>query len=239
MMTPVWRCPVEYRQLFEVSSVGFRLDATHLDGKEVFWDDFGGLPKYLDLLEYCQQQVASSTESDSSDLPMTLESRPEALQTNADPMAAIRRATADPQANIFSGATGPAATGPAEASPAAPMPVLAGATIAAGPSPLGAAGTQQQLPIAELFPRGLDPTPTPGPASDSAAAFVSDRGVVAPEAMIIAGELYENYLTWCLESGREPLSQRGFGMRLTGLGFDRKRRARGRHWWVGLGLAER
>ncbi|MFB3119013.1 MAG: hypothetical protein ACE1Y2_00630, partial [Stenotrophomonas maltophilia] len=61
MMTPTWRCPVIYRQRFAVSSIGFVLDATDLDGKEVFWNDFGGLPRYLDLLEYCKQQVASST----------------------------------------------------------------------------------------------------------------------------------------------------------------------------------
>ena len=73
MMTQVWRCPVEYRQRFEVSSIGFVLDANQLDGKEVFWDDFGGLPKYLDLLEYCKQRVGQS--------------RQEAIPTTADPWA--------------------------------------------------------------------------------------------------------------------------------------------------------
>ncbi len=218
MMTPVWRCPVEYRQRFEVSSVGFVLDATHLDGKEVFWDDFGGLPKYLDLLEDCKQRVAAFPESSSTAFPMPLESRLETLQTNADPVAA---------------------TIPATAGPAVAAPVLAGVTAANGPTPVAPFGTQQPLPIGEPLPRGLDPAPPTDPASDSAAAFVSACGVVAPEAMIIAKELYCDYLTWCRETGQEPLSQRSFGMRLTGLGFERKRRGRGRHWWVGLGLAER
>ena len=219
MMTPVWRCPLEYRQRFEVSSAGFVLDATQLDGKELFWDDFGGLPKYLDLLEYCKQRVASSNEPPSSAPGMPLESRPETSPATAGAGAAIFPA------------------------PAAPAPVLAGATVAAGPAPAAPFGTQRPRPIGESLPQSsdsdLDPAPLAGPASDSAAAFVSARGEVAPEAMIIAGELYGNYLTWCRETGREPLSQRSFGMGLTGLGFDRKRRGRGRHWWIGLGLAER
>ncbi|MCH7622246.1 MAG: hypothetical protein IH870_10145 [Chloroflexi bacterium] len=232
MMTPVWQCPVKYRQRFEVSSIGFVLDATHLDGKEVFWDDFGGLPKYLDLLEYCKQRVAAFPESPSSAYPMPQKPRPETFPATPDPVAAIRSAP----------------TGPAAAGPFAPAPVLAGATVAAGSIPAAPFGTQQPLPIGESLPigeplpqysdSGLDPAPLPGPASDSAAAFVSTRGVVATQAMILAKELYDDYLSWCRETGREPLSQRSFGMRLTGLGFERKRRARGRHWWIGLGLAE-
>ena len=222
MMKPVWECPVEYRQRFEVSSIGFVLDATDLDGKEVFWSDIGGMPKYLDLLEYCKQQVASSTEFPSSASPMPLESRPESFPTNADPAVA----------------TVPTATGPV-----APAPVLAGVTAAGGPTPAATFGTQQPLPINEPLPPSFDSNlasaPLPGPTSDSAAAFVSACGMIAPEAMIVAGDLYGNYLTWCRETEQEPLSQRSFGVRLTGLGFERKRRGRGRHWWVGLGLAER
>ncbi len=237
MMTPVWQCPVKYRQRFEVSSIGFVLDATHLDGKEVFWDDFGGLPKYLDLLEYCKQRVAAFPESPSSAFPMPQEPRLETYPLETIP------ATPDQVAAIRSAPTGPAAAGPF-----APAPVLAGATVAAGSIPAAPIGTQQplrigeSLPIGEPLPQysdsGLDPAPPTRPASESAAAFVSARGVVAPEAMIIAKELYDDYLTWCRETGQEPLPQRSFGMRLTSLGFERKRRARGRHWWIGLGLAE-
>ena len=223
MMMPVWRCPAEYRQRFEVSSVGFVLDATQLDGKGVFWDDFGGLPKYLDLLEYCKQQVTSTIESFSSAYSMPIES---GLET--DPVK-IGPDTDDLVA----------AVPPAEVSLASPAPVMASMAVAAGAIPVGAVGTQQPLPIDEPLPRGLDPAPLPGPFPDSASAFVSARGVVTPQAMIIAGELFSDYLTWCRDTRWEPLSQRSFGMRLTALGFDRKRRARGRHWWVGLELAAR
>ena len=222
------------------------MDSTGLDGKEVFWDDFGGLPKYLDLLAFCRQRVASlatespllATEPPSFTEPLPLET---ALETN--PVEQFS-ATAGAEAAIL----------PNPVVPAAPP---AGVTVAAGPIPARVAGAQPSLPIGEPLPVGeslpigeplpvsepllqsADPTSLPSPAPDSAAAFVSACGVVAPQAMIIANELYGNYLTWCRETGQEPLSQRSFGMRLTGLGFDRKRRGRGRHWWIGLGLAER
>ena len=226
MMTPVWRCPVEYRQKFDVSSIGFVLDANHLDGKEVFWDDFGGLSKYLDLLDYCRQRVASSTESPASAFTMPLESPLETIPATADPVTTTLSATPDPRT----------AAHPATADPRAPEPVLAGATVAAGSSQVPLAGSQRPSPVGESLPQSSGPGP--GPASDSAAAFVSTRGMVAPDVMIIAKELYSNYLTWCQETGWEPLSQRSFGMRLTRLGFGRKRRGRGHHWWIGLGLAE-
>ena len=145
MIRPVWRCPVEYRQRFEVSSVGFIFDATHLDGKEVFWDDFGGLPKYLDLLEYCKLRVASSTESLSSAFPILIDS-----QLEISPAAAGLAATAHP----------------ATAGPDAAAPVLAGATLAAEPVTARTVGTQQQLPIGESLTQGSDPAPLPGPFPD-------------------------------------------------------------------------
>ena len=226
MITPVWRCPVAYRQRFEVSSLGFLLDATHLDGKEVFWDDFGGLSKYLDLLGYCKQEVAPLTESAASTIPVPRESRPESSPLETFP------ATDDPVPAIF----------PTKTGPAAPAPVLAGAAVAASPITVAPFGTQRPLPIGEALPIGeilsQSSDPDPGLTSDSASAFVSTCGVVAPKAMIIANELYNGYLTWCRETGRESLSQKSFGMRLTGVGFERKRRGRGRHWWIGLGLAE-
>ncbi|MCH8351854.1 MAG: hypothetical protein IIB29_16510, partial [Chloroflexi bacterium] len=42
---------------------------------------------------------------------------------------------------------------------------------------------------------------------------------------------------WCRETGQTALVQRSFGMRLTQLGFTRRRRGRGRHWWQGIALA--
>ncbi len=63
LLAPVWICPPDYRDRFEVSEVAFVLDASALDGKEVFWDDFGGLQPYLALLEYCSDRVALADQS--------------------------------------------------------------------------------------------------------------------------------------------------------------------------------
>ena len=75
-------------------------------------------------------------------------------------------------------------------------------------------------------------------ADEMVRGFVDDRCVVGPGTRIIARGLYDEFLDWCMETQREPLSQRAFGMRLTGMGFRRKRRGRGRHWWEGLGLKD-
>ena len=45
LLSPVWVCPPDYRTRFEVRDVAFCLDAAKLDGKEVFWDDFGAPAK--------------------------------------------------------------------------------------------------------------------------------------------------------------------------------------------------
>lgn len=159
LLSPVWACPPEYRLDFQVQPAGFALNASDLDCKTMYWDDFGGLGKYLDLLEYCAAQVKSS--------------HPGALPEE------------EPETN--------------------------------GSLPSNGAGS------------GL-------PATDSVTAFLADCGVVGSTEMIIAKDLYATYENWCREEGQEPLGQRSFGMRLTDLGFERRRRGRGRHWWMGIGL---
>jgi hypothetical protein len=162
LIAPIWVCPSDYRRCFEVCSISFTFDASRLDGKEVFWDDFGGLNKYLDLLEYCSIQVAKH--------PLKL---------------------------------------PQYASPQEETPI---------PLPPGN-GTSEAIP-----------------SSDQVVDFVGARCVISPEELIIAKDLYNAYVDWCQEMGQEPLVQRSFGMKLTTLGFQRRRRGRGRHWWLGVGL---
>ena len=158
MLMPAWECPPEYRQRFEVKPVHFVLDASTLDGKPVFWDDFGGLEQFLALLDYCAGWVESS-------LPGTVRKQ-----------EGVGR----------------------------PLPVLEG--------------------------RSEDLTGGSGLLTE----FIESRCVAGPDAQTTAATLYAAYTEWCRESGREPLAQRGFGMRLTALGFHRRRRARGRHWWQGI-----
>ena len=59
MLSPVWVCPPEYRQRFEVPSISLAFDASILDGTPVVWEQFGGLGKYLELLDYCAARVQS------------------------------------------------------------------------------------------------------------------------------------------------------------------------------------
>ena len=52
LFAPVWDCPAHYRSRFEVRPINFLMDATELHGSGLSWDHVGGLPKFLDLLEY-------------------------------------------------------------------------------------------------------------------------------------------------------------------------------------------
>ena len=52
-----------------------------------------------------------------------------------------------------------------------------------------------------------------------------------------ARQLYIAYLRWCDENDQQPLRQRDFGMNLSEMGFVRQRKARGRHWWIGIALS--
>ena len=177
MLVPVWACPPEYRQRFLVSPASFVLDATGLDGKPVSWDDFGGLEKYLNLLDFCAAAVEGRD--------------PDSLPDCSEDMSPIGRTVA--------------------------------ATAEAG-----------KPPTAEVEQGGIGADS----AEEVVCGFVDDRCVVGTGTRIIARGLYDEFLDWCIETQREPLSQRAFGMRLTGMGFRRKRRGRGRHWWEGLGLKD-
>ena len=161
MLAPVWACPPNYRQRFGVQPISFVLDASKLDGKTVYWHDFGGLEKYLDLLDYIAGQVeklpektARSNARDSGKVPPT---RPRSVETVS--------------------------------------------------------------------------------VADPVSQFVAARCLVEPDAQTIAGGLYADFLEWCREGGLPILGQRSFGLRLTKMGFTRRRRGRGRHWWQGIGIA--
>jgi hypothetical protein len=54
MFSPAWECPPRYRRLFEVRPIRFVLDANEIQGRGLNWDHFGGLDKYLYLLDYCE-----------------------------------------------------------------------------------------------------------------------------------------------------------------------------------------
>lgn len=151
MLSPVWDCKGPFQSRFEVAKIDFVLDATGLDGKPVYWENIGGLEKYLELLDY----LADALEQ-------------------MGPIAA---------------------------------PVL-------------------EEPIGQI--------PMPIISDKSLSEFIEARCVLGKESYTIASDLYQNYLDWCESAGQDSLVQRSFGIQLTKLGFTRKRRGRGRHWWKGL-----
>lgn len=161
MLTPEWVCPLGYRRRFEVSSISFVLDASELDNRQVLWDDFGGLEKYLELLDYFANRV--------SHLP-------------------------------------------------------------ARSVPLKIEQTEEAATPRLRFVEALSP-------SDPVSQFIGARCLVGADVRNIAGGLYAGYLQWCQETGQQSLGQRSFGIQLTKLGFSRRRRGRGRHWWEGIALA--
>ena len=171
MLAPVWDCKGPYRSRFEVQAIPFVLDASDLDGKPVYWEDIGGLEKYLELLEYLADHVEKLD--------------PGAWQTSEHPEGE----------NSYE-----AVADPAEEPGQIPMPQIA----------------------------------MPALGEKSLAGFLEARCSLVPESYTIAAELYRNYLGWCEGAGQHPLAQRSFGIQLTKLGFTRKRRGRGRHWWKGL-----
>ena len=54
MFSPVWECPPRYRRFFQVRPIRFVLDANEIHGRGLNRDHFGGLDKYLYLLDYCE-----------------------------------------------------------------------------------------------------------------------------------------------------------------------------------------
>ena len=70
------------------------------------------------------------------------------------------------------------------------------------------------------------------------ARFIGDLCVVEDGEVSSARDLYIAYLRWCDDNVEPPMPQRGFGMMLTEMGFQRRRRGRGRNWsWWGVRLA--
>ena len=66
--------------------------------------------------------------------------------------------------------------------------------------------------------------------------FISDCCTVASSDSTTARDLYISYLRWSDDNGEHALLQRNFGVQLTQLGYQRRRRSGGRHWWQGIGL---
>ena len=69
------------------------------------------------------------------------------------------------------------------------------------------------------------------------AQFVYKRCSLGSQYSASAKDLYAEFQEWCKETGTYCPSQRGFGMQLTAMGLQRKRRNGGTHWWEGIRIS--
>ena len=91
---------------------------------------------------------------------------------------------------------------------------------------------------AELEPKIITSSLSPAQNVESPVnIFVSDQCDVNENNLVLARDLYTRFKEWCQERGLDDVSQRSFGMQLTAMGFQRRRRGRGKHWWDGIKLA--
>ena len=194
---PVWDCPPRHRRMYEVRPVRFALDATNVHGQAVSWGHFGGLERYLFLLDYCAAWAES---------PLT--KHPVEEQRSDEPEAE-----------------------PAESKTQEPQvigsPALGGATAeGAATEEARTEGPTKRSKMEEV----------PEDAADPVGLFVSARCQMGEGFRSMAKDLYASYVDWCGDTERSPGPQRNFGIRLSSLGLERRRRGRGKHWWEGIKL---
>ena len=98
IVQPVWLCPPSYRRLFHIRRLNFTLNAAGIEGQVLSWDDFGGLKRYLSLLEYCAASADAAVESGADRPSRTLTRGPRSSQSGysgviGSPGVTIRRPT--------------------------------------------------------------------------------------------------------------------------------------------------
>ena len=254
ILQPVWECPPAYRRIFHIRRFGFTLNASALEGRVLSWDDFGGLERYLQLLEYCASSANAAADAGGTrTLPRYLApgqtrfggvlGAPDSLAGETEePPAAVppRGYPGDPPDRRL-----------APGSPPFVPPVVSGRQEEGEDSwdaALAERADQWHTPPQD----GEPAAPQNGrnghsngngslldgmPVGNIVGQFVAERCDTGEDRRMLAGELYAGFVGWCQDSGRQPVSQRAFGLRLSGLGLKRKRRGHGKHWWEGIRLA--
>ena len=76
ILLPLWECPVPYRRILHIRRLGFTLNAAALEGRALSWDDFGGLRRYLALLDYCAASADAAEKSGTRGASRTLPEGP-------------------------------------------------------------------------------------------------------------------------------------------------------------------
>lgn len=219
LFAPRWQVPAGYRQSFAIAGLGFACDAAGLDGVEMRWEHFGGLPGYLDLtlfLSRCLDGAGGAAAlgmAASGDYGM-------AGQLAAQPSWEV---PAD--APFDAGGAGLGRGGYGSGSGRRRYGVGRGDGAGGGSTGWIAPAGPPEPPFAIAGQASQ-----PGPVDD----FVAAACATGEQAMVLAGDLYTAYARWCLDNGYLAHSQRKFGLELTARGYQRKRRGKGRHWWLGV-----
>ncbi len=213
LMAPIWRVPEASRGHFAIPQLGISLDASGRRGQGIRWGDFGGLPSYLNLtlfVSYCL---------DGMDTGLALQA---AITGSRD---------LTPWAEGRSGSVPPVS------------PVDADAGYGSGSGRLRRRGPAVRYADADASAGWIAPDgPTEPRVAVAAQAtemgsideFVTGACSTGAKAMNLAGDLYTSYAKWCLDNGYLAHSQRKFGLELRARGYQRKRRGKGRHWWIGV-----
>lgn len=215
LMTPTWRIPPEFRRNFVIPDVELNMDAAALHGEQIHWGHFGGLTRYLDIvlfLSYCLDGIDPA----------------EAIKTTmrgyglAGAMSHYRSQQV-PSVSPINDESG----------------YGSGSGRLRQPNPWARADDDEDdEPAGWMAPDG-PPEPRINVASQASEMgpiddFVADVCSTGDRAMTLAGELYTSYARWCLDHGYLAHSQRKFGLELRARGYERKRRGKGRHWWIGV-----
>ena len=248
VLQPVWECPPSYRRLFHIRRFGFTLNATGLEGRTLSWDDFGGLERYMSLLGYCASSADAATArgSASRTLPKHLPVGAEFGGVIGAPAEMIQDAPEAPAVMPPRGYPGDSLRrrlAPGAPPFAPPSPLATPADGADGWDGATGKSTETQAPQNGLgSPSDANPPPVapvaPVSSGNIVHRFIAERCEMGEDRRALAGDLYAGFLRWCRDTGHDPVSQRAFGMRLTGLGLTRKRRGHGKHWWEGIRLAD-
>ena len=206
LLNPTWVVPIEYRQRFDCPALGLTLDPSAWNGREMRWEHLGGLPAYLDLILFASYCVDGMAVADAASIA-------KGDYTSLQELDPAGLHTADPIVPGYGSGSGRLRpTGPA----------------ASGPDP-GSGGIAPDKPPEPAITIASQASEC-GPIED----FVADVCSTGAEAMSLAGELYTSYARWCLDQGYLAHSQRKFGLELRARGYERKRRGKGRHWWIGV-----
>ena len=214
LLRPTWDVPSEYQGTLVAPNLGMTFNPAQWHGQEIRWEHLNGLPRYLDLTlfaSYCLDGASSQLAAQAATTDYGALAELAALQSTV----AVAWSPAADQPGYGSGQGRPHRN---SAAVAGPEPAAGWVAPEGPPEPRFSVASQAS---------------DHGPVDD----FVANACATGGEAKALAGDLYTSYARWCLDNGYLAHSQRKFGLELRARGYQRKRRGKGKHWWLGVAAA--